>query len=71
MKSQTLTFSNIVETIYNLPLNEKLEIKQLLEHNIAESRRNSIVKNYKTAHEEYNEKKLVFSSKIDDLKKMI
>ncbi len=46
-------FNNIVETIYNLPLEEKQELKNLLEHNIADSRRDEITLNYKDAQVEH------------------
>ncbi|MEI6050930.1 MAG: hypothetical protein WCS03_18730 [Bacteroidota bacterium] len=71
MRTHALKFNNIVETIYGLPLEERLEIKNLLEHNIADTRRNEIVNNYKKAQEEFKSGKLKFSSKIFDLKKML
>jgi hypothetical protein len=71
MKTQHLQFNNIVETIYNMPLDDKLELKSLLEHNIADSRRSEIAENYKRTLEEQKSGKLKFSSKISDLKKML
>jgi hypothetical protein len=71
MKTQHLQFNNIVETIYNMPLDDKLELKSLLEHNIADSRRSEIAENYKRTLEEQKLGKLKFSSKISDLKKML
>lgn len=71
MRTQNTQFNNIVETIYNVPLEDRLEIKNLLEHNIADSRRNEIASNYKKAHEEYKSDKLRFSSNIKELKKML
>lgn len=71
MKTQAPQFNNIVETIYNLPLEDKLELKNLLEHNIADSRRNEIAANYKHAQNEEKAQKLEFSSNIDDLKQML
>ncbi|OFY67033.1 MAG: hypothetical protein A3H98_09060 [Bacteroidetes bacterium RIFCSPLOWO2_02_FULL_36_8] len=65
------TFNNIVEVIYSLPLDDRLELKNLLEHNIAETRRREILSNYKMAQEEYESGKLKFSSKISELKKML
>jgi hypothetical protein len=41
------TFGDIVDTIYNLPLEDKLELKILLENNIAEVKRNEFKKNGK------------------------
>jgi hypothetical protein len=71
MKAQVIQFNNIVETIYNLPLEEKVELKNLLEHNIADTRRDEIASNYKKAQEEQKAQKLKFSSNIDELKKML
>ncbi|MBN8838017.1 MAG: hypothetical protein J0I09_12210 [Sphingobacteriia bacterium] len=71
MSNLVTNFTNVVESIYNLPLEEKLELKSLLEHNIAETRRNEIAENYKKATEENKKSKLKFSSNIKDLKKML
>ena len=64
-------FNTIVESIYNLPLEYKEELKSLLEHNIADSRRNEIADSYKAAQKEQKAGKLTFSSSIQDLKKML
>lgn len=64
-------FNTIVETIYSLPLEEKEELKNLLEHNIADSRRDEIVLNYKSAQAEHKAGKLEFASSIHELKKML
>jgi hypothetical protein len=71
MESVTNDFSAIVETIYNLPLDEKQELKNLLEHNIADNRRDEISLNYKKARAEHKAGKLKFSSSIKELKKML
>jgi len=71
MGTHALKFNNIVETIYGLPLEDRLEIRNLLEHNIADARRNEIANNYKTSLEENKSGKLKFSSLIPDLKKML
>lgn len=71
MREQALKFNNIVETIYGLPLDERLELMNLLEHNIADARRNEISMNYKKTLEEHKNEKLKFSSKITELKKML
>ncbi len=70
--NNTITsFSNVVETVYNLPLEERLELKSLLENNIADSRRTNIASNYKKALSEQKNGSLTFSSNIEDLKKML
>lgn len=69
MKEEIMNFNNIVETIYGLPLEDKMEIITLLEHNVADSRREEIADNYKKSTIEQKNGKLKFSSKISDLKK--
>ena len=64
-------FNTIVETIYNLPLDEKQELRNLLDHNIAETRRDEIALNYKIAQAEHKAGRLKFSSSIKELKKML
>jgi hypothetical protein len=71
MKVETRNFNNIVETIYGLPLEDKMEIITLLEHNVADSRREEIADNYKKSTIEQKAGKLKFSSKISDLKKIL
>ena len=71
MKTPMVNFNTIVETLYALPLDDKMEIIQLLEHNIAEARRDEIASNYKNAQEELESNSLKFSSQISELKKML
>lgn len=71
MKTQVIKFNTIVDTIYSLSLEERLEIKTLLEHNIADTRREEIALNYENSLEENKSGKLKFSSKISELKKML
>lgn len=71
MEAITNGFNTLVETIYNLPLDEKQELKNLLEHNIADSRRDEMAVNYKKSQAEQKTGKLKFSSSANDLKKMV
>ena len=71
MRTHLLQFKNIVETIYSLSLEERLELKNLLEHNIADARRNEMADNYKKSQEEFKSDSLEFSANINDLKKML
>ena len=67
-------FNTIVESVYNLPLEYKEELKSLLEHNISDARRQEIADSYKKAAQKKEEEKagkLKFSSSINDLKKML
>jgi hypothetical protein len=71
MKPLVITFDSIVEFIYKLPFEDRLELQNLLEHNIAETRRNEISDNYKKALDEYNSGSLVFSSEVNELKTLL
>ncbi len=71
MKSETADFSTIVETVYNLSLEYKEELKSLLERNIADARRVEISENYKKALKQEKSGKLKFSSSVSELKKML
>ena len=71
MKEERMNFNDIVETIYSLPLEDRKEIITLLEHNVADSRREEIAKNFKNSNIEQKAGKLKFSSKISELKKML
>lgn len=64
-------FNEVVEKIYGLPLEDKIELKNLLERNISEERRNEIMVNFKKSKEEHQSGKLKFSSKLEELKKML
>ena len=68
MKTQTLKFSDIIDSIYSLPLEDRLEIKNLLEHDIADERRNEIEINSKKSLVEEKSGKLIFSTKTVELK---
>jgi len=71
MITHNLSFNSIVEVIYNLSLDDRLELKNLLEHNIADARRNEIFENFKKAQAENKSGQLKFSSNINELKAMI
>lgn len=71
MKTAAGDFNNFVERMYNLPLEYKEELKNLLEHNIADTRRDEILASYKQAQAEHKAGKLKFSSDIDELMRML
>lgn len=71
MPDTNSNFNFLVEKIYRLPLDEKQELKDILEHNIADSRRVEIALNYKKTQAEYKAGKLRFFSSVKDLKKML
>ncbi|MDZ4823626.1 MAG: hypothetical protein SH856_09215 [Flavobacteriales bacterium] len=63
------SFDKLVDAAYKLPIEEREELKNLLEHNIAEARRNEIFENGIQAKKEHAAGKLKFSSEIRNLKK--
>ncbi len=68
---QNVVFAKIVEAIYSLSIADKQELKNLLEHNIADARRNEINENYKMSIAEHKKGKLKFSDDIKELKKTL
>ncbi len=66
-----MSFSDIVETIKNLSLEEKLEIQALLAQYLREERREAIYSNYQKSRLEEQNSKLIFSSNVDELKQLI
>ena len=71
MSTLAFQFNDMVDKIYSLPLEDKMELKTLLEHNISEERRNEILANFKKSKEEHQSGKLKFSSELDELKNML
>ncbi|MEO9004392.1 MAG: hypothetical protein ABI288_06630 [Ginsengibacter sp.] len=54
-----------------MPLDQKQELKNLLEHNIADARRDEIALNYKKAQAEHKAGKFKFAASVKELKKML
>jgi len=71
LQNMTFQYNDIVDKIYSLPLEDKVELKKLLENNIADARRAEIQLHYKQSKDEEKSGNLDFSSNIDDLKKML
>ena len=71
MSTLAFQFNDMVDKIYSLPLEDKMELKNLLEHSISEERRNEILANFKKSKEEHQSGKLKFSSELDELKNML
>lgn len=71
MTSNVIHYKEIVERIFELSLDEKEDLKNLIERNNAEERRNEIADNYKLTKIEEKEGKLIFSDDIDQLKKIL
>jgi len=66
-----MTFNDLINKIRNLSLDEKIEIKEIIEKSILDERRKEIQKHYLESKKEYKNGKLKFSSNISKLKKMI
>ena len=71
LRTQSAQFKDIVDSIYELPLEVRLELRNLLDLNIAEARRDEIARNYKKSQKELESGFLEFSSNINDLKKKL
>ena len=71
MKSEGMDFNSVLERVYKLSLESKEELKELLSRNIAEERRDEIVRNFKSAKKEQKAGKLSFTADIDLLKKSL
>jgi hypothetical protein len=65
------SFENLVNSVYNLSIEEKVELIQLLENNLADTRREEILRNYKSAKKAEKSKKIIYSSDINKLKKLL
>ena len=68
---ETMSFTKIVNTMYSLPFDQRVELSDLLIRNIALSRRQQFVENFRQAETELTEGTLTFSSNIDQLKTML
>ena len=62
-----MNFSDVVEAVKTLSLDEKEEIQSLLGQYLREERRDEIYQNYLRSKQEEKEGKLQFSSDIDQL----
>ena len=71
MATKALKYSELVDCIYNLPIEKKQELQELLAHNITELRRNEIAQNGKKAQANEKAGKLKFSSSVAELKKIL
>jgi len=66
-----MKFENIIEEIKVMPIEMKLQLKELLEKYLIEEWRAEIYKNFKKSRKEYRTGKLRFADKIDDLKRLL
>jgi hypothetical protein len=69
--TKTMTFSDLVETVKDLSIEEKQELQTLLQQYLREERREEIYENFKLAEAEEKSGKLKYSSDINELKRSI
>jgi len=67
----THNFNEVIEKVFDLPMEDKLELIDILERHIAEGRQEEIADNFKKAQAEHKSGKLKFSSEIITHKKML
>lgn len=66
-----MTYNLLIDEIKKLPLDEKEDLKNLLDKYLIEEKRNNIYENYKESLSEVKEEKAKFSNNIDELKKSL
>ena len=66
-----MTFSDLVETVKDLSIDEKEELQMLLKQYLREERREEIYENFKLARKEEQQGKLKYSADINELKRSI
>ncbi len=66
-----MTFSDLVETVKDLSIDEKEELQMLLKQYLREERREEIYENFKLAQAEEQRGDLKYSANIDELKRSI
>ena len=66
-----IAFNELVDKILELSIDEKQEIKNILDHSLIGQRRDEIYKRYVESKEQEKSDKLKFSDSISDLKKQL
>ncbi len=66
-----LRYDSLIETIKSLSLEEKEELRFLIEKYLIEERREKIYNNYQDTLNEAREEKLEYSNDVNKLKRMI
>ncbi len=66
-----MTFSDLVETVKDLSIDEKEELQMLLKQYLREERREEIYENFKLARAEEERGELKYSADINELKRSI
>ncbi len=66
-----MTFSDLVETVKDLSIDEKEELQMLLKQYLREERREEIYENFSLARKEEQQGGLKYSANINELKRSI
>lgn len=66
-----VTFNELITILRDLPLQEKMEVKNIVERSIIDEKRKEIHKFHLQAKAEYKRNKLIFSNDIDKLKSLV
>jgi rubrerythrin len=66
-----MTFSDLVETVKDLSIDEKEELQMLLKQYLREERREEIYENFKSAQAKEKRGELKYSADLNQLKKSI
>ena len=64
-------FVDVVEGVKQLSIEEKLELRSLLDSYLIEERRTEIFENYQSSKKKFVEGKLEFASNLDNLEAML
>jgi hypothetical protein len=66
-----MTFSDLVETVKDLSIDEKEELQMLLKQYLREERRDEIYENFELSRAEEQRGELKYSANINELKRSI
>ena len=66
-----MTFSDLVETVKDLSIDEKEELQMLLKQYLREERREDMYKNFELARKEEQRGELKYSADLHELKRSI
>ncbi len=66
-----VSFVDVVENVKQLSIEEKQELKDLIDSYLIEERREEIYQNYQKSKQNYAEGNLNFSTNLDELEAML
>ena len=66
-----MSFTDLVEEVRHLGIDEQLELQEILERNLIALRRKEIIKNHLETLEEIKRGKVIFTSDIEELMKQV